>query len=249
MKLNVLKAAIALAITGYLGSALAGNVTGLTTFTNGTPAIATEVNANFTAVKTAVDDNYSRVTAVQTQTQNLATGCASGQSIRAIGTNGTVTCEVDNNTVYTAGPGISISGATIASTIGADMTVEPAFTGIVAGNTAIVPVATVSITIPSSGHILVTHSGYAVLFGQPNEVQVGIGSTAGAFSTSSRIGVLDGGSAIRYQMGYSTSQLFIAGTPGTYTFYGLAQKNTVFNAGLVNVAPQSLSAIYIPLKL
>lgn len=35
------------------------------TFTAGTPAVAVEVNANFAAVKTAVDDNHSRLAAVE----------------------------------------------------------------------------------------------------------------------------------------------------------------------------------------
>jgi hypothetical protein len=249
MKLNVLRIAVSLALVSSAGAVLAGSVTGLTSFTTGTPAKATEVNDNFTAVKTAVDDNYSRVTAVQNQTQNLATGCPAGQSIRAVAGNGSVTCQVDNNTTYSAGQGISITGQLISSTLGADISVEPAFTSIAAGSTAVVPVATVSITVPSSGFILVTHTGVAVLFGQPNEVKVGIGSTPSAFSTSANVGVLDGTSGVRYQLGYNASQLFTAGTPGTYTFYGLAQKNTTFNAGSVNVVPQSLSAMFIPNKL
>ncbi|MBC2714107.1 MAG: hypothetical protein HGJ92_02245 [Desulfobacteraceae bacterium] len=40
----------------------AGEVTGLTTFSSGTPAVASEVNDNFTAVKTAVDDNDAAIT-------------------------------------------------------------------------------------------------------------------------------------------------------------------------------------------
>ncbi|MFZ5724542.1 MAG: hypothetical protein ACOY33_12895 [Pseudomonadota bacterium] len=45
--------------------AAAGTVTGLTTFTAGTPAKAAEVNGNFTAVKTAVDDNDARIAALE----------------------------------------------------------------------------------------------------------------------------------------------------------------------------------------
>jgi hypothetical protein len=47
--------------------AAAGPVTGLTTFTTGSPARAAEVNTNFTAVKTAVDENYQRLATVETQ--------------------------------------------------------------------------------------------------------------------------------------------------------------------------------------
>lgn len=43
------------------GSAFAGPVNIPTTFTSGTPAVASEVNGNFTAVKSAVDDNNTRI--------------------------------------------------------------------------------------------------------------------------------------------------------------------------------------------
>lgn len=43
----------------------AGDVNGLTTFSAGTPARAAEVNGNFTAVKTAVDDNHARISTLE----------------------------------------------------------------------------------------------------------------------------------------------------------------------------------------
>lgn len=49
-----------------LSTAFAGEVTIPNTFTAGAPAVAAEVNENFTAVKTAVDDNDSRVAALET---------------------------------------------------------------------------------------------------------------------------------------------------------------------------------------
>src|SRR5258706_16338092 len=61
----------ALAVTALLATCLeaqtghAGPVGPLTTFTSGTQAKASEVNGNFSAVKTAVDNNDSRLTALE----------------------------------------------------------------------------------------------------------------------------------------------------------------------------------------
>jgi len=58
--------AVLLATLGLpAGVALAGQVTGLSTFTPGTPIRAADVNGNFTATKAAVDDNASRLTALE----------------------------------------------------------------------------------------------------------------------------------------------------------------------------------------
>lgn len=46
-------------------SASAAEVSGLNTFSAGSPARASEVNANFDAVKTAVDDNHARLAALE----------------------------------------------------------------------------------------------------------------------------------------------------------------------------------------
>jgi hypothetical protein len=53
------------------------------TFTAGTPARAADVNANFSAVKAAVDGKQNRVTGI----------CAVGSAIREIKADGTVTCD------------------------------------------------------------------------------------------------------------------------------------------------------------
>lgn len=49
----------------------AGKVNGLNNFISGTPAVAAEVNGNFTVVKTAVDDNDSRIIALESMLTTL----------------------------------------------------------------------------------------------------------------------------------------------------------------------------------
>ncbi len=79
------------------------------TFVAGTPIKSAEVNANFSSLKAFVD-------ALETNKQTRVTAtCAAGSSIRAIATDGTVTCQADNGgpggVVYTAGAGLTLAGS------------------------------------------------------------------------------------------------------------------------------------------
>ncbi|NOX76419.1 MAG: hypothetical protein GXP17_07370 [Gammaproteobacteria bacterium] len=80
-------------------SAWAGSVTIPNTFTANTAAVADEVNDNFTAIKTAVDDNDARTT---TNTQDIATISAnyvSGNGDLSTALTGTVTVGVGDAAV------------------------------------------------------------------------------------------------------------------------------------------------------
>ena len=93
--------------------ATASEVTGLNTFVAGEPAVAADVNANFTAVKAAVDDNNASMV----DKQDLVTGsCAAGSSIRVINSDGSVTCQADtigngDITAVYSGSGLSGGGS------------------------------------------------------------------------------------------------------------------------------------------
>lgn len=180
-------------------SASAGDLTVPNTFTAGTPAVASEVNANFDAVETEVDDNDARISDLE-------------------------------------------AGAT-----GADIDLEPGATLINAGDTTVTEVAAVSLTVPGAGYVLVTHSGHVTMFGEPNTIDLGIGDSNTSLDTSVRIGELDAGpNTLRTSRAYSTSILYPVPSAGTYTFYGLAQKNLIFDNAAINVIPQSLTAIHVP---
>jgi len=69
------KKQIIIAATVVLGSSVAwaGSIGILNSFISGTPALASQVNANFTAIKTAVDDNNTRInTVTASATTNIA---------------------------------------------------------------------------------------------------------------------------------------------------------------------------------
>jgi len=86
----------------FIGNIQAADLTIPNTFTAGTPAVAADVNANFSAVESAVDDNNANITTNASNIaskQNRVTGvCPPEQSIAAINADGTVTCEIDTDT-------------------------------------------------------------------------------------------------------------------------------------------------------
>jgi len=202
----------------------------------------------------SVNDTTKAVTLSADQTylqRRLNSACAEGSSLRDISEDGTPTCELDadTDTTYSAGVGINFTEATtINSTVGAAITIKPGFRALRTNDFSINEVAKVSMTTPENGHILVTHSGYIILFSTPNEVEVGIGATTSAMETSNRVGFLDTTGNDRYELAYSVTYLYSVESAGTYNYYGLAQKNEIFNAGPVNILPQSLTALFIPTK-
>lgn len=77
--INYIAIAAALLISS---NAWAGTLTVPNTFTAGTPAVAAQVNANFTAAKTAVDDNDARITTNTTDTAANATNITALQNAK-----------------------------------------------------------------------------------------------------------------------------------------------------------------------
>lgn len=77
MNKNIIKISTLLATSLWASQLLAGSVTIPNTFESGTAASASEVNANFTAVESAVNDNDGRITNdtsnILTNTTNIST--------------------------------------------------------------------------------------------------------------------------------------------------------------------------------
>ena len=79
--------ALALAIPPL--AVYAAQVIGLTTFVNGTVADADEVNANFTAVATAVNDNDGRISTLENL---LGATCPPGEFVQGINAGAILDC-------------------------------------------------------------------------------------------------------------------------------------------------------------
>ncbi|MBI3575277.1 MAG: hypothetical protein HY083_06460 [Gammaproteobacteria bacterium] len=104
MKTNLKMLWVAALFSLVSGGSLAGSVAPLTTFTAGTTAQASQVNGNFNAVSTAVNDNNARITtnttnitanttAISTKQDRVTGTCATSSAIRTINADGTVVCE------------------------------------------------------------------------------------------------------------------------------------------------------------
>ena len=65
MKRIIFILTLTVAVPFFTSSSWADQVTGLTTFTSGTPAVAASVNSNFAEIRDSVNDNDTRVTALE----------------------------------------------------------------------------------------------------------------------------------------------------------------------------------------
>jgi len=100
------------------------------TFVTGTPASAASVNQNFSATQTAVNSKQDRVSGA----------CPTGQSIRSINQDGTVVCQVANDT-----SGVEFVNNTFGVSI----------------NATTATVATITATVPAAGFLIATVYGNA----------------------------------------------------------------------------------------
>lgn len=112
----------------------AGNLASLPkTFSSGETALASEVNANFEALRFEVDDNAN------SKQNSVAGTCTVGSSIRQINTDGTVVCETYTNkqniVAGTCAVGSSIRQINVDGTVVCE-TIKPTAGGDITGVTA-----------------------------------------------------------------------------------------------------------------
>jgi hypothetical protein len=84
------------------------------TFVNGTPADADEVNANFSAVESAVNDNHARINVLESApAPGDITGVLAGSGLAGGGASGTVSLSVDPTTTQSRVTGTCAVGSSI----------------------------------------------------------------------------------------------------------------------------------------
>ncbi|HEX9626637.1 MAG TPA: hypothetical protein VGA00_06840 [Acidiferrobacterales bacterium] len=211
----------------------AGEVTLPHSFSAGTPAVAAEVNANFTAVKGAVDDNDQRLTTVETTKQDRVTGtCTVGGSVRAVNANGSVVCQ------HNVGIGYQNSTVNVVTPIAQ----------------ALQTVAMVSMTAPGPGYFVVSFSAnahfnhtlnvnqelrYAIVTSPNGNPTPGWNS----FRMNHVIGAMPSG---HYYQPASVQVVKEIGVAGTVTFYLNAYSTEPVGSMLIDLSNWSLSVIFVP---
>ena len=107
--------------------------------------------------------------------------------------------------------------------------------------------ATITMTIPTSGYVLLIHSGYATFFRQGRRVYAGVGTSTATTTYDVQLGYLDGTGSERYNLPYTASGVFVV-TAGTRTFYATGHGDAAFDSGGFNMTATSFSGIFFPVK-
>jgi hypothetical protein len=158
-----------------------------------------------------------------------------GTGIVPVGTS----CQVQEPTAAPAAPDPDLAGVGWTEMLGCSLQIGT--------DTTVHSRGSVSITVPTSGYVVVQHTGHIVFGGDNRTMSIGIGTSAGSMTSGStlNIGDLDGSGSGRYEVPYSTTDVFPVAA-GTSTFYANFQGNDVFDSSNVNVCPRMLVAVFVP---
>lgn len=242
------------------GSALAGNVTIPNDFDAGTPAVADEVDANFEAVRKEVNDNNTRISANTTNKQNRVTGtCPTGQSIRIISEDGSVTCQADTNSggdITAVIAGSYLSGGGSSGSVTLSVAGMPGIDWEERGSVYITTTDTVllskTITAPMSGYILAIYGGYA-RFGHSSGTAQNMRLWMNTDGSSTMAGrsyrffyVNSSLPSGEYYQNASCFQFFRVESAGSVTVYAVADGSEPSGSTNTRLSSNSLNLLYFP---
>jgi len=224
--------------------AVAGSVTGLTTFSANTTARASEVNDNFTAVKSAVDDNDSRI---NTNTSDISTNASDiGANASDISTN------VSNISGNTADITTNASAISTLQANSAGVKTAEAGGGVQITN-SYAEYMSLSVTVPAAGNIIVFASGSVYLnvaSASAQLIRVKVSDTSADVSETPGIqfirspNVSATGAANVYP--YSIVKVFNVSASGTHTYYLNMWHQIGSATATAQTDDMTLTALYVP---
>jgi hypothetical protein len=225
-------------------SAWAGSIdptADLTQFSAHTPAVADQVNGNFTVVADEVTNNAADIATKQ----NRVTGtCPEGESIRKINANGSVTCEPDD----TGGDLAGIDFKSYRTAGGFDVTRTTQ------------TVTSVAVTAPTDGWVLASASGNTYIDhnkGATGSLLKYILTTSGSYSIPDIIvgslpeslrffSVPSAAHPGMYTGTLATHRVFEVQGDTTKTIYLRARAGLPGSASDVSIVSVSIQAIFVP---
>jgi len=112
-------------------------------------------------------------------------------------------------------------------------------------STTLVNLASITITAPENGYVVLQVSGSAVFFGENTTFSIGFGTSPSSLTTSTNLGYLDGSASLRYRLNVSHSYVFTV-SAGSNTFYLNAQKSSTFSANQINLVISMFHGQFFP---
>lgn len=227
-------------------------------FQSGTPAFAEEVNENFSAVKTAVDDNFSRIN----EKQNRITGtCPPGESIRVVNDDGTVVCEADSDSggdITAVAPGSFISGGgqtgsvklSVSGMPGVEYATKDTNTYL---TTTDKEIFALNITAPTNGFVMAIFNGQASLYhyaGTDSSLTCWISLTGNQNATqdSSRIFYIPPENSSGIYMNSLSTCAMIRVVEGTTTIYVMGKSRESDTSQDARISHCSFNLLFFPAR-
>jgi hypothetical protein len=103
----------------------------------------------------------------------------------------------------------------------------------------------ITMTIPASGYVVVTHTGWAYLYNETRVMGVGVGSNITTILNDVWLGKREGAGVDNWYVPYSVTGVFEV-TAGSRIFYALGRGTSSFATGTAYLQKETLIGIFIP---
>jgi hypothetical protein len=157
------------------------------------------------------------------------------------------TSEITNGTIINEdiNPAAAIASSKISGDVGIEWDDNSSWVTWNATEIDIRTLSSFTMSIPTSGYVLLTFNGYARIDNESRVMRVGVGTTSTSFSRIVQLGFWDGAESDRMFWPFSVTSV-VAVTAGTWTFYANAQSETQYSSGTGMLRPTYFTGIFIP---